>query len=129
RMAVKKYLAATAIIALSVALVPMRQAYSQQSNQDLFKGLSWRSIGPYRGGRVLTVAGIPGDTSTYYFGATTGGVWKTTNGGQTWLPIFDKESDYCIGSIAVAASDPNVIYVGTGEACITGAHVDDIRVR
>jgi photosystem II stability/assembly factor-like uncharacterized protein len=86
----------------------------------LFKGMKYRSIGPFRGGRSLTAAGIPGDPTTYYFGATGGGVWKSTDGANTWSYVFDKAGAPSIGSIAVATSDPNVVYVGTGEACIRG---------
>jgi photosystem II stability/assembly factor-like uncharacterized protein len=85
-----------------------------------FKGMKYRSIGPFRGGRSLTAAGIPGDPTTYYFGSTGGGVWKSTDGAMTWSPVFDKEGSGSIGSLAVANSDPNTIYVGTGEACIRG---------
>ena len=85
-----------------------------------FKGLTWRDIGPFRGGRALAVSGIPGDPATLYFGAVAGGVWKTTDAGNTWLPIADKEDFASVGSISVAESDPNIIYVGTGEACIRG---------
>ncbi|MFZ0817225.1 MAG: hypothetical protein WAM78_17015 [Candidatus Sulfotelmatobacter sp.] len=85
-----------------------------------FKGLKYRLIGPFRGGRSLTAAGIPGDPTTYYFGATGGGVWKSTDGAMTWSPVFDKEGSGSIGSLAVANSDHNIIYVGTGEACIRG---------
>jgi photosystem II stability/assembly factor-like uncharacterized protein len=84
------------------------------------KGMKWRSIGPYRGGRVLAVTGVPGDPYTFYFGGVAGGVWRTTNGGLKWTPLFDKEAVSSIGAIAVADSNPNVIYVGTGEACIRG---------
>jgi photosystem II stability/assembly factor-like uncharacterized protein len=95
------------------------------SNQDKEKdkkaeGLHYRNVGPFRGGRSLTGVGIPGNPNVYYFGATGGGVWKSTDGALTWKSVFDKESSSSIGSIAVAASDPNVIYVGTGEACIRG---------
>ncbi len=82
----------------------------------LFKGMKYRLIGPFRGGRSLTVAGIPGDPTTYFFGATAGGVWKSTDGANTWTPLFDKEKVSAIGSVAVATSDPNILYVGTGEA-------------
>ncbi len=92
----------------------------KDEGDPLFKGMKYRSIGPFRGGRSLTASGIPGDPTTYYFGATGGGVWKSTDGANTWSPIFDKDGAPAIGSLAVAVSDPNVIYVGTGEACIRG---------
>jgi photosystem II stability/assembly factor-like uncharacterized protein len=92
----------------------------EKGEDPLFKGMKYRLIGPFRGGRSLTAAGIPGDPSTYYFGATGGGVWKSTDGANTWSPIFDKDGSPAIGSIAVSVSDPNVVYVGTGEACIRG---------
>src|SRR5437868_9952143 len=84
------------------------------------KGMKWRSIGPYRGGRVLAVTGVPGDPYTFYFGGVAGGVWRTSDGGVNWTPLFDKEHISSIGAIAVADSNPNVIYVGTGESCIRG---------
>jgi len=86
----------------------------------LFKGMKYRLVGPFRGGRSLTAAGIPGDPTTYYFGATGGGVWKSTDGALTWSSVFDHEGTASIGSIAVASSNHNVVYVGTGEACIRG---------
>jgi len=72
-------------------------------------------VGPFRGGRTVSVAGIPGNPNVYYFGAVGGGVWKTTNGGLTWNPIFDSQNVASIGAITLAPSDPNTIYVGTGE--------------
>jgi photosystem II stability/assembly factor-like uncharacterized protein len=89
---------------------------SPLTEDSRFKGLQYRLIGPFRGGRSLTAVGIPGDPSTYYFGAVAGGVWKSTDGANTWSPIFDKEKVSSIGSVAVANSDPNTLYVGTGEA-------------
>jgi len=96
--------------------------------EKAFKGMKYRLIGPFRGGRSLTAAGIPGDATTYYFGATGGGVWKSTDGAMTWSPVFDKEGSGAIGSIAVANSNHNVLYVGTGEACIRGniSHGDGV---
>src|SRR5207253_1500264 len=76
--------------------------------------------GPFRGGRALAVAGIPGEPNLYYFGAVAGGVWKTVDGGVNWTPLFDKQPIASIGAIAVADSDHNVIYAGTGEGCIRG---------
>ncbi|HEY3782331.1 MAG TPA: hypothetical protein VGL56_14710 [Fimbriimonadaceae bacterium] len=81
-----------------------------------FGGLNYRLIGPFRGGRALAVAGVPGQPEKFYFGAVGGGVWETENAGRTWTPIFDDQPIASIGAIAVAPSDPNVIYVGTGEA-------------
>ncbi|HTT19302.1 MAG TPA: hypothetical protein VMG82_10170 [Candidatus Sulfotelmatobacter sp.] len=96
--------------------------------EKAFKGMKYRMIGPFRGGRSLTAAGIPGDPTTYYFGATGGGVWKSTDAAMTWSPVFDKEGSSAIGSIAVATSNHNVVYVGTGEACIRGniSHGDGV---
>jgi photosystem II stability/assembly factor-like uncharacterized protein len=83
---------------------------------NLYSGLRWRNIGPFRAGRVNAVTGVIGQPSVYYFGSVGGGVWKTINSGRTWTPIFDSERVASIGAIAVAPSNPNVIYVGTGEA-------------
>ena len=90
--------------------------------QGPWRGMQYRLVGPFRGGRVVAVAGVVGQDDVYYFGSTAGGVWKTTDGGLNWKPIFDKTKDASpsIGAIAVSESDPNVIYVGTGEACIRG---------
>ena len=90
--------------------------------------MKYRLVGPFRGGRSLTASGVAGDPNTYYFGSTGGGVWKSTDGAMTWSPVFDKQTVGSIGSLAVAPSDPNVVYVGTGEACIRGniSHGDGI---
>src|SRR5881409_1716478 len=89
-------------------------------NEKLFNGMQWRQIGPFCGGRALTIEGVPGEPDTYYFGAVAGGVWKTIDGGANWTPLFDKEPISSIGAIAIAPSDHNVIYAGTGEAAIRG---------
>ncbi|MGD0736675.1 MAG: hypothetical protein ABR976_16210 [Terracidiphilus sp.] len=94
-----------------------------------FDGLKLRQIGPFRGGRVGAVAGVPGQPFVYYFGGTGGGVFKTVNGGHTWQPVTDGQINFgSIGSIAVAPSDPNVVYVGTGESTIRGnaSHGDGV---
>ncbi|MGH9652616.1 MAG: WD40/YVTN/BNR-like repeat-containing protein, partial [Bryobacteraceae bacterium] len=92
--------------------------YGQTISPALFGGLEWRSIGPFRGGRAVAVAGVPHGGTTFYFGAVDGGVWKSTDAGNTWNPVFDSEPVGSIGAIAVAPSDPNTIYVGTGESDI-----------
>lgn len=93
---------------------------SMPVDPSLFQGLRWRGIGPYRGGRALAVAGIPGDADTFYFGAVAGGVWKTTDGGSTWLPLTDHTQISSVGALAIAPSNPQIIYVGTGEAAPRG---------
>ena len=85
-----------------------------------FKALKYRLIGPAAGGRVSRVAGVPGDPTVYYAATASGGVWKSTDAGATWKSVFDDQPISSIGSIAVAASDPNVVYVGSGEANIRG---------
>src|SRR5208283_2930582 len=104
------------------------ESESTKPEEKAFKGMKYRLIGPFRGGRSLTAAGIAGDPTTYYFGATGGGVWKSTDGAMTWGSVFDKEGTATIGSLAVASSNPNILYVGTGEACIRGniSHGDGV---
>lgn len=91
-------------------------AYADPVNPALFSGMHWRHIGPFQAGRATAVVGVPAEPNVFYFGAVDGGVWKTTDAGWTWRPIFDDEPVASIGAIAVAPSDPNIIYVGTGEA-------------
>src|SRR5579863_8245179 len=78
---------------------------------DLYDQLQWRLVGPFRGGRVIAVAGASGDVATAYFGSVGGGVWKSSDAGTTWVPIFDQQHIASIGAIAVAPSDSNVVYV------------------
>ena len=99
------------ILAVPALAAPERPAVPEA----LMQPLTWRSVGPYRGGRVLAVSGVPGEPEHFYFGAVNGGVWETRNAGRTWTPIFDSVPVGSIGALAVAPSDPRVIYVGTGE--------------
>src|SRR5437773_2773964 len=96
-------------------------ASTATSDSSWFTGLRWREIGPFRGGRVDAVVGDPRQPLVFYFGATGGGVWKTTDGGQSWRPLGDGQlSAGSIGAVAVAGADPNVVYVGTGEQTLRG---------
>ncbi len=94
---------------------------SAQVDFNALKELKYRNIGPFRGGRVLAVAGVTSQPSTYFFGATGGGIWKTTNGGSSWLPVADGQlKTGSVGALAISESEPNVIYAGMGEACVRG---------
>ncbi len=91
------------------------QASAQTFDAAAFQELSWRSIGPIRGGRTRSLAGVPSQPNVFYIGAVNGGVWKTNDYGRTWNPIFDHEDSGSIGAIAVAPSNPNIVYVASGE--------------
>ena len=82
---------------------------------EIFQEMRWRNIGPFRGGRTKAAARIPDQPNVFYIGVVNGGVWKTTDYGHTWVPIFDDQPTGSIGAIAIAPSDPNIIYVGSGE--------------
>jgi photosystem II stability/assembly factor-like uncharacterized protein len=100
---------------LAVLMLAKFPLVAQQYDPDLYSGLRWRMIGPFRAGRVNAVSGVVGQPDTFYFGSVGGGVWKTTNAGRTWLPISDATGVASIGAIGVAPSNPNVVYVGAGE--------------
>jgi photosystem II stability/assembly factor-like uncharacterized protein len=91
------------------------------NSQGPLRSIRYRSIGPFRGGRATAVAGIPSQPQTYYFGATGGGIWKTTDAGGSWIPVADGQiATGSVGALAVSESDPNIVYAGMGEACIRG---------
>lgn len=108
--------------ALAVALVvslsgpALRAEPARSFDSSAYGGMRWRMIGPFRGGRAVAVSGVIGDPRTAYFGAVGGGVWKTENAGRTWNPIMDSQPVASVGAVAVAPSDPNTVYVGSGEA-------------
>src|SRR5581483_7973005 len=109
------------LFALIACVLP---AFSQQFDPSLYGAMRWRQIGPFRAGRVSAVAGIPGNAAVYYMGTPGGGVWKTENGGVVWHPIFDSERVASIGAIVVSPSNPDIIYVGTGDVSNVGGAVN-----
>ncbi|MDT7688724.1 MAG: hypothetical protein QOE46_1483 [Acidobacteriota bacterium] len=108
--------AAMFLLAIFVGGMPPRASAQGQHEAGVYSGLRWRLLGPFRGGRVNGVSGVRAEPETFYFGSVGGGVWKTSNSGRTWTPIFDSQTVASIGAIAVAPSNPQVVYVGTGEA-------------
>jgi photosystem II stability/assembly factor-like uncharacterized protein len=106
------------LLAVLVSFIVLTSATGQPIPPALYSGLKWRLIGPFRGGRVIAVAGFSGNPTTFYFGSVGGGVWRTADAGVVWQPIFDGQPVASIGALAVAPSDPKVIYAGTGEADI-----------
>src|SRR3954451_25136072 len=88
---------------------------AQKFDPKLYSALQWRMIGPFRGGRTVGAAGIAGQPNVFYIGVNNGGVWKTDDYGHTWRPLFDDQPTGSIGAVAVAPSNPNILYVGSGE--------------
>ncbi len=115
-------------VALALSLVaplPLRAQSAGPIDPRIYSALSWRNLGPFRAGRVAAVSGAIGQPGVFYIGLPAAGVWKTTSAGQTWYPIFDAVKDVSsIGSVEVAPSDPNVVYVGTGDI-ITGGSINE----
>src|SRR3954470_24315646 len=117
--------ASIALTILAVADWPASAQNSATVDPRLYAGLTWRNLGPFRAGRVAAVSGTIGQPGTFYIGLPAAGVWKTTSAGETWYPIFDSVKEVSsIGSVDVAPSDPNVIYVGTGDI-ITGGGINE----
>ena len=106
-----KYFAALAAVGALIAT----NCFGQEVDTRALQSLHWRLIGSFRGGRVSAVAGVPGDPNIYYFGTPGGGIWKTTDAGRVWEPIFDRQRVASIGAVAVAPSDSKIVYAGTGE--------------
>ncbi len=121
-MKVFRLAASTILLLVSVAACDSLSA--QEIDPGLYAGMRWRSIGPFRAGRVSTVAGIPGNAAVFYMASPGGGVWKTVDGGVVWTPIFDAMKVASIGAMVVSPSDPNTIYVGTGDVSMVGSAVN-----
>src|SRR5437660_2449731 len=100
------------------ALVFVHTAQAQQYPEALYQEIRWRLIGPFRGGRTRAATGVPSQPNVFYVGQVNGGVWKSDDYGRTWRPIFDDQPSQSIGAIAVAPSDPNIVYVASGEGLL-----------
>src|SRR4051795_11432745 len=111
-----------AVTALGPGIIHSFERYAAspgaQQVAALYPGLRWRMLGPFRGGRVASATGVPGRPNEFYFGAVNGGVWKTVDAGRVWKPVFDSQPVASIGAIAVAASAPDTVYVGSGESTL-----------
>lgn len=108
--------------ALFAAFIYPATARAQTFDHIRFSELQWRNIGPYRGGRVKAVAGVPQQPNVFYFAQVNGGIWKSNDYGRTWQPVFDREPTGSVGALAVAPSDPDILYAGSGE----GLHRPDL---
>lgn len=115
------------LITLLITIYPVISLFSQTAQNSafdpsLYNGLKWRNIGPNRGGRSLSSMGSPGRINEYYFGATGGGLWKTTDGGNEWFPVTDGQiQSSSIGAVAIAETNPDIVYIGGGETQLRGS--------
>src|ERR1041384_2914792 len=105
-------------LAFAAALLGASAGAAAAQSPELYSAMHWRAIGPTRAGRARALAGVPSQPNVFYIGFDNGGVWRSTDFGSTWEPLFDHEPTGAIGAIAVAPSDPNVIYVGSGAGII-----------
>jgi len=103
------------LTACLISIAITTQIFSQTFSENYFNDMKWRMIGPHRGGRTVGAVGVPQQPNVFYIGVNNGGVWKTTDYGRTWVPIFDDQQTGSVGDVIVSPSNPNVIYVGSGE--------------
>ena len=103
------------ITVITIALFSISVSTAQPFSEKYFNSMQWRMIGPHRGGRTVGAVGVPQQPNVFYIGVNNGGVWKTTDYGRTWFPIFDDQPTGSVGDVGVAPSNPNTLYVGSGE--------------
>src|SRR5437879_9191675 len=103
------------VLCMLLVAFPAVSVRAQQYDPKLYSEMRWRCIGPFRGGRTVAISGVPQQPNVFYMAAVNGGIWKTTDFGNTWFPIFDEQTSGSVGALAVAPSDPTILYVGSGE--------------
>jgi hypothetical protein len=115
------------LAAVLLTLAGARLTCAEISTASIVQDMKWRLVGPFRGGRTRAITGVPGQPHTFLAGAVDGGVWKTDDDGRTWIPIFDSQPTQSIGAIAVAPSDPKIIYVASGEGVASSGSIGGQR--
>src|SRR5690348_7476847 len=123
-VAVTRLFGCFAFVFVAFFAMASNYAAAQQFPESTYQGMRWRMIGPTRGGRTRAACGVASQPNVFYIGAVNGGVWKSDDFGRTWNPIFDAQPTQSIGAIAIAPSDPNIVYVGSGE----GLHRPDLSI-